>query len=116
MVTPRTVQGMRPVHRRPPALLLRQFLVWFAWFLLSGYVFHDRTAADLGRLTFPAFGVRVGSLTVVVLAGYWFAVLMPAGVRTFLVTGAAVGLSLAVVPLVVQTSVTRYLELRQVWP
>lgn len=106
---------MRAVHRRPPRLLVRQFLVWFAWFLLSGYVFHNRTGRELRELPLLAVLVRLASLAVVLATLYWLFVIMPANVRTFLATGAAAGFTLGALPLVVQTTVTKYLELRQLW-
>lgn len=107
---------MRPVHHRTPRRLLRQFAVWMAWFLLSGYVFHGRTERELRRLTLAEIVLRLGSLMVVLLSAYWFFGIMPANVRTFLTVGALVGLSLGLVPVLVQTGVTKYLELRQIWP
>ena len=107
---------MRPVHRRPPRLVARQFLVWFAWFLLSGYVFHSRTERELRDLPAIEIVFRLASLGVVLVALYWLFAIMPGNVRAFLVGGAAVAFLLGAFPLLVQTSVTKYLELRQVWP
>lgn len=107
---------MRPVHRRPPRLLVRQFLVWFVWFLLSGYVFHGRTVRDLRTLSIAEIALRLVSLGIVLGTAYWFFVVMPANVRAFLTAGAAVGFALGAFPVLVQTTVTRYLERRQCWP
>lgn len=107
---------MRPVHRRPPRLLVRQFIVWFAWFLLSGYVFHNRTERELRALPLLEVVLRIASLGVVLVALYWVLVIMPGNIRTYLVGGTAAGFLLGAFPLLVQTSVTKYLELRQIWP
>lgn len=107
---------MRPVHRRPPRVLVRQFAVWLTWFLLSGYVFHGRTARDIHELSVLEVGFRLLSLAIVLVVAYWFFVVMPANVRGFLSTAAAIGLTLGGLPILVQTSVTKYLELRQTWP
>jgi|GEM_PF-1166460 len=107
---------MPAVHRRPPRLLVKQFAVWLAWFVLSGYVFHNRTATDLRNLGVLQVLLRLASLGVVLVVAYWLFVVMPANVRGFLTAGAVVGVSLGVVPLLVQTTVTKYLELRQIWP
>lgn len=107
---------MRPVHRRPPRVVARQFLVWFAWFVLSGYVFHNRTECDLRDLSILEVGLRLASLGVVLVVLYWLFAIVPGNVRAFLAGGAAVGFLLGAFPLFVQASVTKYLELRQVWP
>lgn len=107
---------MPAVHRRPPRLLVRQFLVWFAWFVLSGYVFHNGTERDLRALSLPEVGVRLASLAIVALGVYWFFYVMPANVRGFLSTAAVIGFSLGGIPIAVQASVTKYLEFRQFWP
>lgn len=107
---------MRPVYRRPPRLVARQFLVWFAWFVLSGYVFHNRTERELRALPLLEVLLRIASLGVVIVALYWMLVIMPGKVRTYLVGGAVAGFLLGAFPLIVQASVTKYLELRQIWP
>ena len=107
---------MRAIHRRPPRLVVRQFLVWFAWFLLSGYVFHNRTGRELRELSVLAILVRLASLAVVLVTLYWLFAIMPANVRTFLGGAAAGGFILGAFPIFVQTTVTKYLELRQLWP
>lgn len=107
---------MRPVHRRPLPVLVRQFTVWLVWFLLSGYVFHGRTARDLRRLSGIEIGIRLASLAIVLTGVYWFFGIMPSNVRGFLATGAMVGLALGGLPILVQTGVTKYLVFRQFWP
>lgn len=107
---------MPAVHRRPPRLLIKQFFVWLAWFVLSGYVFHNRTAADLKNVSVPEAMLRLASLGVVLVAAYWIFAVMPADIRGLIAAGALVGVSLGAVPFFVQVSVTKYLEFRQIWP
>lgn len=107
---------MRPVHRRPPRLVVRQFFVWLTWFVLSGYVFHGRSAHELRQLSMAEVALRLASLAVVLLGIYWLFGVMPANVRGFLSTAAVIGLTLGGLPIAVQAGVTKYLELRQIWP
>lgn len=104
---------MPALYERPPRVLTRQFLVWFAWFLLTGYVFHGRTRYELRELSVPAVAMRVTSLGIVVAASYWFVRVMPSNVRTLLFQTAGVGVLLGVAPFAIQTGVTTILERRQ---
>lgn len=107
---------MRPVYRRPPRRLLREFTVWFIWFLLTGYVFHDNTARDLRALSAAEIALRLASLGVVAITAYWIVAIIPRNVLGFLSWGVFLGFILGGVPFLVQATVTKYLELRQIWP
>ncbi|MFB6072578.1 MAG: hypothetical protein ABEJ88_06380 [Halobacterium sp.] len=70
---------------------LRGFGVWFAWFLLTGYVTHDRTYGDLKRIERKQLAKRLVPMTVSVVALGWLATQMPPGAAAWVGSGLLLG-------------------------
>lgn len=85
------------------ASIQRRFVVWFAWFLLTGRVFHGKTERDLRDVTRTQAAFGLTALGICLLAATWFLLVIPTDIRNYLLLGGALGLTLGVIPLVFQT-------------
>lgn len=69
----------------------RSVAVWFAWFLLTGYLTHDRTYGELKRLEAVRVVKRLSVLASIIVVLGWFLGNMPLGAAVWVGSGLLLG-------------------------